>query len=403
MAPFRHVMDGYRVLDFTQFVAGSVAGRLLAEIGAEVIKVEIAPNGDGSRVHAMFQDARSAFFVQHNRGKKSLCVDPKTAAGLEILKGLIARVDVFIENFTPGVIGRIGLDYEAVRAINPRIVMCSLSSFGQSGPLALKPGFDTSGAAYSGILDMQGEPDGPPAGIGGAVGDTNAGVSAAAAIGFALLHRGRTGMGQYLDISLLDAYFHCHDRSVHIYSASKGAVVPRRSGNHTPFYCPAGIFKSKNRYLVITAVTEVQWAGLCRAMDKPELARDPRYDTNEKRAKNGVVEMVERWLQSLPSDDEAIRLLEEEHVPVSPVLSVAEAINHPHLRQRGTVVTIQDRVYGTMDVPASPVRFAQFPGLDLQAPMLGEHNTEILHNYLGYSLERIKELEAQGVIHRENR
>ena len=403
MAPLRHVMDGYRVLDFTQFVAGSVAGRLLAEIGAEVIKVEIAPNGDGSREHANFKDRRSAFFVQHNRGKKSLCVDPKTAAGLEILKGLIARVDVFIENFTPGVIGRMGLDYEVVRAINPRVVMCSLSSFGQSGPLALKPGFDTSGAAYSGILDMQGEPDGPPVGVGGAVGDTNAGVSAAAAIGFALLHRGRTGIGQYLDISLLDAYFHCHDRSVHIYSGSKGAVVPRRSGNHTPFYCPAGIFKSKNHYLVITAVTEVQWAGVCRAMGKPELARDPHYNTNEKRAKNGVVEMVERWLQSLPSDDEAIRLLEGEHVPVAPVLSVAEAVNHPHLRQRGSVVTIKDPVYGTMDVPASPVRFAQFPGLDLKAPMLGEHNTEILHNYLGYSLERITELEAQGVIHRENR
>ena len=400
---FRHVMDGYRVLDFTQFVAGSVAGRMLAEIGAEVIKVEIAPGGDGSRVHAKFQDSRSAFFVQHNRGKKSLCVDPKTPAGLEILKGLIARVDVFIENFTPGVIGRMGLGYDTVRAINPRVVMCSLSSFGQSGPLALMPGFDTSGASYSGILDMQGEPDGPPVGCGGAVGDTNAGVSAAGAIGFALLHRERTGFGQYLDISLLDAYFHCHDRSVHIYSGSKGAVVPHRSGNHTPYYCPAGIFKSKDGYLVITAVTDVQWAGVCRVMGRPELAQDPRFDTNEKRAKNGVVAMVEQWLQSVPSDEEAIRMFEEAHVPVSPVLSVAEAINHPHLRERGTVVTIKDPVYGTMDVPASPMRFTQFPTPDLQAPLLGEHNVEILQNYLGYSLERIKQLEVEGVIHRENR
>jgi len=403
MGPFRHVMDGYRVLDFTQFVAGSVAGRLLAEIGAEVIKVEIAPNGDGSRSHAVFKGNRSAFFVQHNRGKKSLCVDPKRPAGLEILKGLIARSDVFIENFTPGVIGRMGLDYATVRAINPRVVMCSLSSFGQDGPLALKPGFDTSGAAYSGIIDMQGEPDGPPVGVGGAVGDTNAGVSAAAAIGFALLHRERTGIGQYLDISLLDAYFHCHDRSVHIYSGSKGAIVPRRSGNHTPFYCPAGIFKGKDHYLVITAVTDGQWAGVCRAMGKPELLNDSRYKTNEERAKNGVVEMVEQWLQTLPSDDEATRLLDEQHVPVSPVLSVAEAVNHPHLRQRGTVVTIQDPVYGTIDVPASPLRFAQFPDLELQAPMLGEHNTEILLNYLGYSLGYIKELETQNMIHQESR
>ena len=138
-------------------------------------------------------------------------------------------------------------------------------------------------------------------------------------------------------------------------------------------------------------------------MGRPELAQDPRFDTNEKRAKNGVVAMVEQWLQSVPSDDEAIRMFEEAHVPVSPVLSVAEAVNHPHLRERGTVVTIKDPVYGTMDVPASPMRFTQFPTPDLQAPLLGEHNVEILQNYLGYSLERIKQLEVEGVIHRENR
>jgi CoA:oxalate CoA-transferase len=403
MAAYTHVMDGYRVLDFTQFVAGSSVGRMLAEIGADVIKVEIAPGGDGSRVHAMFKNNRSAFYVQHNRGKKSLCLNPKTPAGLEILKGLIAKVDVFVENFTPGVIGRMGLDYETVRAINPRIVMCSVSSFGQTGPLALKPGFDTSGGSYSGVLDMQGEPDGPPCNVGGAVGDINAAVSAVAAIGFSLLHRERTGAGQYLDISLLDAYFHCHDRSVHIYSASKGAIIPQRSGNHNPFYCPAGIFKGKNRYLVIIAVTDLHWAAVCRVIGRPELAQDPRFDTNEKRAKNGVVEMMEQWLQTLPSDDEAVRLLEEQHVPVSPVLSVVEAINHPHLRQRRTVMTIKDRVYGTMDVPASPVRFTQFPGLALEAPFLGEHNREILQTYLGYPPERIGELEAQGILHQENR
>jgi crotonobetainyl-CoA:carnitine CoA-transferase CaiB-like acyl-CoA transferase len=136
MSTYSHVMDGHRVLDFTQFVAGPVASQMLAEMGAEVIKVEIAPNGDGSRVYAAFKDRRSAFFVQHNRGKKSLCINPKAPAGLEILRELIARVDVFIENFTPGVIARMGLGYEVVRVLNPRIVMCSLSSFGQSGPLA---------------------------------------------------------------------------------------------------------------------------------------------------------------------------------------------------------------------------------------------------------------------------
>jgi CoA:oxalate CoA-transferase len=244
MSTYSHVMDGYRVLDFTHFVAGPVAGRMLAEMGAEVIKVEIARNGDGSRVYAAFKDRRSAFFVQHNRGKKSLCINPKAPAGLEILRELIARIDIFIENFTPGVIARMGLGYEAVRALNPRIVMCSLSSFGQSGPLALKPGFDPSGAGYSGMLDMQGEPDGPPVMMGGAVGDTNAGVSAVAAIGYALLHRERTGLGQYLDIALVDAYFHCHDRSVHIQRKPGSGPAPPFRQSHS-FLLPGWDFQGQ--------------------------------------------------------------------------------------------------------------------------------------------------------------
>ena len=398
MDTLRHVMDGYTVLDFTQMVAGPTAGRLMADMGANVIKIEMPPRGDGGRVFAQYKDHHSAFFVQHNRGKKSLCVNPKTPDGAAIMRDLIAKADVFLENFTPGVMARMGLDYAAVRAINPRLVMCSITSFGQTGPLAHQPGYDTSGACYSGILDMQGDRDGSPVMPGGSLGDINAGVSAVAAIGYALLHRARTGRGQYLDIALLDVYFHSHDRSVHIYSATGGAVVPHRNGRFVEFYCPSGIFKSKESYILVIAATPGQWAALCRVMGRPELADDPDYRTGEQREKMGVIPMVEAWLQTLPSDAAAIRILEEHHVPTAPVLTVPQAMRHPHLRQRGTVITVKDPVYGSLEVPASPLRFSEFAPLDLVAPALGEHNAEVLTEYLGYSPERVRELETAGVI-----
>jgi crotonobetainyl-CoA:carnitine CoA-transferase CaiB-like acyl-CoA transferase len=224
MSPYRHILDGYKILDFTQFVAGPTVTRLLAEMGAEVIKVELAPGGDPLRTMYVFKDGRSSLFVQHNRGKMSLCLNAKSAAGREILTDLVRRVDVIVENFTPGAIVRLGLGYEVVSRINPRVIMCSISGFGQNGPLADKPGFDTLGASYAGVIDMNGSADGAPCPPGAAIGDVTAGLNGAASIGFALLHRERTGRGQYLDISLLDTYFHCHDFSVQAFSASGGAI-----------------------------------------------------------------------------------------------------------------------------------------------------------------------------------
>jgi CoA:oxalate CoA-transferase len=164
------------------------------------------------------------------------------------------------------------------------------------------------------------------------------------------------------------------------------------------FYCPSGIIKSKENFILVIAVTPTQWASLCRAMGRTELANDPNYDTGEKREKMGAIAMIEQWLQTLPSDAAAIRLLEEHRVPTAPVLTVPQAMSHPHLRQRGTVITIKDPVYGALEVPASPLRFSEFGQLDLVAPSLGEHNEEVLAERLGYSAERINALMAEGVI-----
>ncbi len=400
----KHVLDGYKVLDFTQFLAGPTVTRLMAEMGADIIKVERAPKGDLSRQLPFLKDGRSAYYIQQNRGKKSLCINPKDPAGLTILKELIPQMDVLVENYGPGVIGRLGLDYKTVSALNPRIVMASISALGQTGPLSLKPGYDYIGASYAAVIDMIGDPNGPPSFAALGIGDVSAGVHALAAITSALLYRERTGKGQFVEATLLDSYFHCHEANVQAFSASRGAIKPRRAGSHHYLVCPFGIFKGKQNYIFICALDQ-QWPSLCRAMGKPELIDDPRFVVNAKRAENSAatIKIVQDWIDSTKDDEEALHLMGEHRVPAAPVLSVEQAINHPHLRGRRTVRTIQDRMMHDFDIPGFPLKFSRFPEeLPLQAPFLGEHNAEILTNYLGYSGERIEELKTAGVLHQRD-
>jgi crotonobetainyl-CoA:carnitine CoA-transferase CaiB-like acyl-CoA transferase len=400
------VLEGYKVLDFTQYVAGPTVTLMMAEMGAEVIKVELTPDGDKTRVAPTVANGRSGYYVQHNRGKKSLCIDAKSPEGLAILKTLVAKVDVVVENFAPGVIGRMGLGWETVKAINPRVVMCSVSAFGQTGPLATQPGFDTLGAAYAGITSMGGEPDGPPYAPGAAIGDVSTGAHAMGAIACALLYRERSGRGQYLDLSLLDTYFHFHEVSVQMHSLSGGKFKPNRSGLHSFYLAPVGMFKARNGYLVIMCPMDHIFGFLCNAMGKPELAKDLRFIDNESRVKNcrALVEIIEKWIGSLPSDAAAFAAMQEHRVPCAPVLSVEEAINHPHLRERGTVRKVRDRILGELDLPGFALRFSEFPTpLNLEAPFLGQHNAELLGHYLGYTREEIEDLERRGVLRHEQR
>lgn len=399
-----HMLDGYKVLDFTQFVAGPTVTLMMAEMGAEVIKVELSPNGDPTRAIPIMKNGRSGYFVQHNRGKKSICVDVKNSEGLALIKGLIAQVDVLVENFSPGVIGRLGLDYEKVKGLNPAIVMCSVSAFGQSGPLANEPGFDTLGAAYAGITSMGGEADGPPSVTQAAIGDVSTGANGALAICAALLYRARTGRGQHLDISLLDTYFHYHEVSVQMHSLTEGEIKPFRSGRHSFYLAPVGIFRGKEKYIVIMCALEHQWMALCEAMGRPDLPKDPRFLTHPDRIRNlpALIEIIEGWLRSMPSDEAAMEAMRVRRVPMAPVLTVAEAVKHPHLRQRGTVRKVHDRKLGDFDLPGFALRFSDVPHqLKLDAPFLGEHNEEIFTRYLGYDAGQVKELERRGIVRKE--
>ncbi|MBE3605075.1 CoA transferase [bacterium] len=401
----RHVLDGYKVLDFSQLVAGPTVTRMMAEMGAEIIKVELAPNGDHSRHLPFVRDGRSAYFVQQNRGKKSICVDLKNPQGRELVRELARKVDVVVENFAPGVIKRLGFDYETVRELNPRVVMCSISLLGQTGPMAHKPGYDHIAAAYAGVIDMTGERDGSPVFTTMAMGDVSTGVHALSAVLAALLYRERTGKGQYLDSALVDTYFHYHDLSVQLLTASGGAIKPRRNGPHHYLICPGGVFKSRDGYVFIVALDQ-QWARLCRVIGRPEWADEPTMKTGALRAQRAaeIIPAIEAWLQAQPSDEAAMAALDEARVPIGPVLSVERAVNHPQLRARRTVRRVSDRILGEFDIPGFPLRFSEFPGeLALEAPLLGEHNAEVLGEYLGLADDRVRELENAGVLCRGDR
>ena len=400
------ILDGYKVLDFTQVLAGPTTTRYMAELGAEVVKIEIAPNGDISRQVPFLRDNRSGYYVQQNRGKKSLCLDVKHPAGAAIVKELIPKFDVLVENYAPGVIGRMGFDYNVVKSLNPKIIMCSISTFGQNGPLAKRPGYDFIGCAYSGVLSMIGEPERLPVLPQVGVGDISTGVHGLTAILAALLHRERTGEGQFVETSLLDCYFSYNDMTVHSASLSRGAMLPRRNGSHHFGVAPLGVFNGKSCPILIMASTQHQFAYLCRAMGRPELPDDPRFKNNADRMANveELKRLIQEWFDSMPGDDEVFRLFDEYRVPYAPVLNVEQAISHPHLRDNEVVRTVSDRFLGEFDVPGFPLRFSECPRHpELVAPILGEHNRTVLTDYLGYSAERIEALERDHVLHRGER
>jgi crotonobetainyl-CoA:carnitine CoA-transferase CaiB-like acyl-CoA transferase len=397
-----HLLDGYKVLDFTHFVAGPTTTRLMAGMGAEIIKVELAPHGDRSREFEYVRDRRSAFFIQQNRGKKSLCVNLRRREGVDLIKELVPKVDVVVENFAPGVIGEMGLGYEVLKGINPKVIMCSISALGQTGPLADDAGFDFIGQAYAGITSLIGEEHGPPYMPMVAIGDVSAGAHAMGAIACALLHRERTGQGQYIDVSLLDTYFHCQTIGVQLCSASQGTRELKASGLHHSLACPAGVFKGQKRWIIILAMTDKQWASLCEAIGRPELRDETRFARarDRVRRRDEIIRTIEDWLAAMPSDDASVETLRKHRVPVAPILSVREASEHPHLIARGTVRTVSDPILGEFKIPGFPLRFSGYPEeLEFDAPMLGEHNASILEQYLGYTAARIIELETSGVLH----
>jgi len=393
------MLEGIKVLDFTHIVAGPHCTKLMAEYGAEVLKIEPL-TGDTVRTLPLHKDGRSGCFVQHNIGKKNLCMDLNTEAAKAICRSLVKQVDVVVENFSRGVMKRLGLDWETLRKINPELIMCSISCLGQTGPLAHLPGYDFIGQSYAGVIAMNGEPDQTPVFADLTFGDVSAGTHAYAAILSALFHRLRGGGGQYIDISLLDVLFSYHEMNVEIFDASSGTVEPRRSGKSHPFVAPAGIFQCGGRNIFILAI-KAQWDALAHLIGRPDMLDDPRLQDLMGRGahRREVDAAVQDWLDTIGDADIALKLLEQQRIPCAPILTIPEAMAHPHMQARGTVRTVVDPVFGTLKIPNTPFRFSQFPDSpDLRAGFMGECNREILAGWLGYADDQIDHLEAAGII-----
>lgn len=397
----QHMLSGYRVLDLTRAVAGPTCTRMFAEMGADVIKVEAAPDGEMSRAMSHLRNERSLYTVQQCLNKRSVCVDLRSAEGMALLREMVPHCDIVVENFKPGVIAQMGLGYEVLKGLREDIILCSISALGQSGPLAGKPGYDYIAQAYSGITSMVGEPDQLPALTLAAIGDASTGVTAAFALAAALLDRHRTGQGQHLDIAILDCYYHYHEVSVHRFSGSGGSIQPTRSGRHMNYVCPAGIFQGTGGGVMIMAFLH-HWRDLCRAMEREDLINAPGWETDIARMehKDEVIGVIEAWLASLPDVATAIARLEQCSVPCAPILTVAETVSHPHLLARGTVRTVNDRIAGEFQIPGHPIHSNRYPANDasLVAPLLGEHNREVLMDLLGKDASQVDALEAKGVL-----
>ncbi len=390
-----------KILDLTRALAGPTCTRMLVEMGAEVIKIEPGPGGELTRYTGKYRDnERSLYYVQQNRGKQSVCIDLRKPEGLALVHEMVQHVDVVVENFKPGVIKQMGMGFEALQALKPGMILCSISALGQTGPLSAKPGYDYIAQAYAGVTSMIGDPDQPPFIPLLGIGDVSTGVHAALAILAALRHRDRTGRGQHLDVGLLDVYYHCHEVNVIMYSATEGRLNPQRTGRHLTYVCPAGVFRANGRDITIMAFLH-HWKDLCTAMGRPELAAHPDWDTDQKRLERRpeIITIIETWLQTFADPAAAISVLEAHNVPCAPVLSVAESIHEPHLRERGTVRTIEDRLAGSFDVPGFPLRFSDFPEpLALDAPLLGEHNHSVLTGLLGKDAAEYQRLKDAGVL-----
>ena len=305
---------------------------------------------------------------------------------------------MFIENFTPGVVAKYGFSWEQLKQINPRLIMCSLSAFGQDGPMSRLPGTDAVAQALSGMTHLTGNPGGSPVYTGAYIADNNGGVNAVAAINAALYYREKTGVGQYIDLALFECLFHIHDIPLinHLFTG----VNPGPCGPHRDEATPCGIFKASDGFAIVVVLAH-QWEGFCKLIGKPGMITDPRYATQAARNQNKLetVGIIEQWLQTFPTRDEPIKLLQDNHFISAPVLDLPGVINHPQTRARKIMQPIEVPGFGQMTLPKAPFHYSETPvEITPQFSLLGQDNESVLGKYLGSSPQRVAELTTGGML-----
>ncbi|HUG36171.1 MAG TPA: CoA transferase [Candidatus Limnocylindrales bacterium] len=391
-------LDGIRVIDLSRVIAGPWCGALLGDLGADVIKVEDTGSGDESRTWPPLKEGESSAYLLFNRNKRSLTLDLKTPEGVEVIKTLVKGADVLVENFRTGTMESFGLGYDTLAAINPRLVYCSVSAFGRTGPRKGSPGYEALMQAFSGIMSITGEPGGPPVRSGVSFLDLSTGILCALGVSNALLQRARTGLGQRVDGSLLDTAVSL--LAYHAEGFLLTGTIPKALGSGHPSLSPYRTFKCRDgQWIFVAAANDRFWQRLAKALGLGELATDPRYAKNQARVQNRA-ELEALLEKTIAQHDRAplLDLLESADVPGAPVNTVDQVMADAQVGARGMVEHATHATLGEIPVVGLPLRFSNMqPGVRRAAPLRGEHTEEILAEH-GYSPDRIRALRDKKVV-----
>jgi len=393
------LLDGIRVVDLSRIIAGPFCTQILGDMGADVIKVEQPGSGDETRTWGPpFANGEAVYFFCVNRNKRSVTLNLKDPRGQKIFRELVNRADILVENFKPGTLAKLGLDDDGLRPENPRLIYCAITGFGRTGPYADRGGFDVIAQAVGGLMDITGEPDGPPVKVGVAMTDIATALYAHGAILAALYVRERTGVGQRIDISLLETQMAALINIASSYL--NGGALPQKWGTAHTNIVPYQAFRTKDGYLILGGATDRLWVKLCEALQLPALAHDPAYATNAQRVRHRaaiVRRLEERLVTKTRKEWEAI--LAPTGVPCGPINRMDEVFADPQVQHLGMVWEGTHPQTGPIRMVRNPVTFSATPAEIRQLPpRLGEHTEEVLRDLLGYSRADIEALRAGGVV-----
>jgi crotonobetainyl-CoA:carnitine CoA-transferase CaiB-like acyl-CoA transferase len=396
----RKLFEGVRVLDLSRMLAGPYGSMLLADMGAEVIKIEEPDGGDPMRVMGppFLANGESAYFLAINRNKKSITLDLTTPAGQMVFHDLVRVSDVVWDNFRPGIMARLGCGYERLKTTNSRIIACSLSAYGQDGPYGHWPAFDLALQAMGGAMSLTGEEGRAPVRMGLPMGDLAGGMFGAFAVAGALFRREKTGEGAWIDLSLLDCQVSLLTYIAQYFWADGKVPGPMGSGHAS--VVPYQAIPTADGYLVIAVFAEKFWNGFCRALGRPEWERDPRFDTNAHRLEHKAILIPEiEAVTRTRGTADWLERLHKEGVPAAPINSVDQVLADPQVQHRRMVVEVDHPMLGKLPTLGSPVKVDGWMEVKVRkAPALGEHTEAILGSLLGYSREKLAGLRGQGVV-----
>ncbi|KMZ53327.1 CaiB/BaiF CoA transferase family protein [Dorea sp. D27] len=391
-------LSGIRILDLSRVLAGPFCTMMLADLGAEVIKIEIPGKGDDSRSFGPFVNGESGYYMNVNRNKTGITLNLKKPEGKELFLGMVEKADIVVENYRPGVMEKLGLGYEVLKERNPKIIYGAVSGFGHYGPYTQRPGYDVIGQASCGLMSVTGWPDGGPTRVGTAMADSLAGYSLAIGLLAALQYRNSTGVGQKVDIGMMDCGIASMQIIYPIYTM--GGRLPERIGNRYESNYPTDTFETKDGMMVIGAANDKLWVKLCEVMGRPRLALDERYDKNPKRVERYMElrPIIQKWASNYTTKD-VVELLLENGVPASPINNLAQVVEDPHAQAREMFVHVQHPAAGDTVLNGSQFKMTETnPQIDRPAPLLGQHNEEVYRDLLGLSAGQLEELAKQGIV-----